>query len=68
MSTPPEVLPIESRDQYYAYMDEIDGLCRRDPPCGSPEGERLLALAAACEDYEATNWPGMFPAHPPDEE
>ncbi|MBI2969388.1 MAG: helix-turn-helix domain-containing protein [Gammaproteobacteria bacterium] len=43
---------IKSRKEYRVFLDEVMRLIARDPPRGSPEGDRLELLAKLVEDYE----------------
>ena len=60
-NTPEPLPPIGSLDDYTAVMDELAELTRVDPLPSSPEGRRLLALAAIVEEYERRTFPAMYP-------
>ena len=51
--------PIENEAGYDAALAEIEGLMDAAP--GTPEGERLEALATLVEAYEARRWPIAAP-------
>jgi HTH-type transcriptional regulator / antitoxin HigA len=51
-----EVKPIETDEDYRAALAEIEPLMMLDPEKGTPEGERLNALADAIEAYERPRW------------
>jgi len=56
MNEKPTPFPIETIEQYHAYLDEIGELCAIDPDPTSPEGARLHALADVVERYESVNF------------
>ena len=53
----PNPTPIESHEQYADYLDEIAELCGKDPPPGTADSQRLLALAEVVEKFEDENFP-----------
>lgn len=47
--------PIRNEEEYAAAMLEIEPYFAIDPELGTPEGDRLDALAARIEEYEASH-------------
>ena len=48
---------IKTKDQYRAYLSEVERLAADDPAPGTPEGDRLELLAKLVEDYEKQRFP-----------
>jgi len=49
-----EIKPIRTEDDYRAALQEVSALVDMDPAPGTPEGDRLDAMATLIEAYEVT--------------
>jgi len=53
-----ESITIQSDSQHGKFLEEAATLMEMCPPLGTPESDRLLAIATAVEEYEErTFWP-----------
>lgn len=56
-----EIRPIQANDDYQAALRDIATLMDLDPDPGTPDGDRLGALAAQVQTYETKHFPISAP-------
>lgn len=55
------ILPIHTEFDYKQALAEVSRLVDLDPEMGTPNGDKLQALAASVETYEALHYPATLP-------
>lgn len=56
-----DITPIRTEQDYKSALREVSALVDRDPPVGTPEGDRLEVMSTLIEAYEAKRFPIAAP-------